>query len=48
MWKMHFTFVCINDLGVSGKYHPDWIELSVQAQAAASLCQRAGKQNKLY
>lgn len=28
MWKMHFSFVCLNELGVSGKYHPDWIKLS--------------------
>ncbi len=28
MWKMHFSFVCLNNLGVSGKYHLDWIKLS--------------------
>jgi hypothetical protein len=46
--KMHFTFVCLNDLGVSGKYHPDWIKLSVEAQAACMPVSAGRKQNKLY
>jgi hypothetical protein len=25
---MHFSFVCLNNLRVSGKYHLDWIKLS--------------------